>query len=128
MHFHERQADLWIVVEGRAAVGLADLRPLLRGQSDVPLTAQLQMPAGSSLLIPIGVAHGFLALEPLALIYLVTEEYDGTDEHGFAWNDRLANLQWPVQDPILSDRDRSNPSLLAAVASARQRGVLTLER
>ena len=37
--------------------------------------------------IPTGVAHGFLALEPLDLIYLVTNEYDGTDELGFAWDD-----------------------------------------
>ena len=38
-------------------------------------------------MIPAGVAHGFLALEPLELLYLVTNEYDGTDELGFAWDD-----------------------------------------
>ena len=41
--------------------------------------------SGSS--IPAGVAHGFLALEPLELLYLVTNEYDGSDELGFAWDD-----------------------------------------
>jgi dTDP-4-dehydrorhamnose 3,5-epimerase len=67
--------------------------------------------------IPVGVAHGFLALEPLELIYLVTNEYDGTDELGFAWDDPLAAVPWPALHmttdgrPVLSDRDRSNPSL-----------------
>lgn len=95
---------------------------------EVAATDQIEMPAGSSLLISKGVAHGFLALEPLALLYFVTEEYDGTDEHGFAWNDPHANLEWPIDDPIVSDRDRSNPSLMDAVAAARQRGVLTVDR
>ena len=39
------------------------------------------------MLIPTGVAHGFLALDPLDLVYFVTNEYDGTDELGFAWDD-----------------------------------------
>ena len=38
-------------------------------------------------MIPAGVAHGFLALEPLELLYLVTNLYDGSDELGFAWDD-----------------------------------------
>ena len=45
--------------------------------------------------IPIGVAHGFLALEPLQLIYLVTNEYDGSDELGFAWDDPRARQRRP---------------------------------
>ena len=66
--------------------------------------------------IPTGVAHGFLALEPLELIYLVTNEYDGTDELGFAWDDPAVAVDWPplagTADgrPILSARDGANPS------------------
>ena len=43
-------------------------------------------------MIPAGVAHGFLALEPLELLYLVTNEYDGSDELGFAWDDPTAGV------------------------------------
>jgi len=68
------------------------------------------------------VAHGFLALDQLTLAYLVTEEYDGTDEHGFAWDDHGAGIEWPEGSHVLSDRDRSNPGLAEAVAAARQRG------
>jgi dTDP-4-dehydrorhamnose 3,5-epimerase-like enzyme len=71
------------------------------------------------------VAHGFLALETLALVYLVTAEYDDTDELGFAWDDPLAAVPWPVVPgqadgrPILSGRDRSNPSLADLVGRLR---------
>jgi dTDP-4-dehydrorhamnose 3,5-epimerase len=72
--------------------------------------------------IPVGVAHGFLALEPLELVYLVTNEYDGTDELGFAWDDPAVDVPWPMLDltpdgrPILSERDRSNPTLAGLLA------------
>jgi dTDP-4-dehydrorhamnose 3,5-epimerase len=75
--------------------------------------------------IPTGVAHGFLALEPLQLLYLVTNEYDGSDELGFAWDDPAVGVQWPSVGgtpdgrPILSDRDRSNPTLAELVGSLR---------
>jgi dTDP-4-dehydrorhamnose 3,5-epimerase-like enzyme len=74
--------------------------------------------------IPVGVAHGFLALDDLQLIYFVTTAYDGTDELGFAWDDPLAAVAWPSftttdGNPILSDRDRGNPSLEALVARLR---------
>lgn len=128
MHFHERQCDLWIVLEGRAAVALTDLRPAIgQGATDVS-SRQLEMQAGSALFIPEGVAHGFLALERLALLYLVTNEYDGSDEHGFAWNDAAAGIDWPIDAPIVSDRDRSNPPLADAIAGARQRGRFSLAR
>ncbi len=78
--------------------------------------------------IPPGVAHGFVALQPMALLYGVSREYDGTDEHGFAWDDPTAAIGWPVKEPIPSGRDASNPSLEEAVAAARQRGVLAAPR
>jgi dTDP-4-dehydrorhamnose 3,5-epimerase-like enzyme len=71
------------------------------------------------------VAHGFLALEALTLVYLVTAEYDDTDELGFAWDDPLAGVPWPAVPgqadgrPILSGRDRSNPSLAHLVERLR---------
>ena len=38
----------------------------------------------------------------MTLVYLVTNEYDGTDELGFAWNDEQAGVPWPVSSPTLS--------------------------
>ena len=54
-----------------------------------------ELAADDWVVIPAGVAHGFLALEPLELLYLVTNEFDGSDELGFAWDDPAVGVPWP---------------------------------
>ncbi len=66
LHLHRRQDDLWIVADGRAFVALVDLRPLLDGSGTAPLVETRELRADEWVVIPTGVAHGFLALEPLA--------------------------------------------------------------
>ena len=117
LHLHQRQDDLWIVAEGRAFVALVDLRPMLEGTGSAPRIETRELRADEWVVIPTGIAHGFLALDPLQLIYLVTNEYDGSDELGFAWDDRAVAVDWPslagTPDgrPILSERDSANPPL-----------------
>jgi dTDP-4-dehydrorhamnose 3,5-epimerase len=115
MHFHRRQADLWLPVGGRATVGLFDLRAgsASRGRA-VTLELDAREPVG--LYIPPGVAHGFATVAPWAMLYLVDREYGGGDEEGFAWDDPDLGLAWPVRDPVLSERDRSSPSLETVLA------------
>lgn len=125
LHVHRRQLDYWVVADGRAWVALVDARPLLDGSGDRPIVETRELSVDATVTIPAGVAHGFLALEQLSLVYLVTAEYDATDELGFAWDDPLAAVPWPDVPgradarPILSGRDRSNPSLLALVERIR---------
>jgi hypothetical protein len=64
--------------------------------------------------------NGFYALERLALVYLVTGEYDETDEFSFTWDDPDAAIPWPTHDPILSDRGNQN-HLYRRVAAPAQR-------
>ncbi len=127
LHVHRRQLDHWTVMSGRAFVALVDVRPALDG-SGPPVVETRELAADEWVTIPAGVAHGFLALEPLELIYLVTNEYDGSDELGFAWDDADAAVPWPAVTaasgggrigPVLSERDRANPSLSELVASLR---------
>jgi dTDP-4-dehydrorhamnose 3,5-epimerase len=126
LHFHRRQLDYWVVTAGRAFVALVDVRPMLAG-APAPLVETRVIDADGWVVIPTGVAHGFLALEPLAMLYLVTNEFDGSDELGFAWDDPLAAVPWPTATdlptpdgrPILSDRDRTNPSLTELVRSLK---------
>jgi dTDP-4-dehydrorhamnose 3,5-epimerase len=124
LHLHRRQLDRWIVATGRAFVALVDVRPVLAGEPR-PAIETRELREDDWVEIPVGVAHGFLALEPLDLVYLVTTEYDGSDEHGFAWDDPLAAVPWPEVSgapdgrPILSERDRTNPSLETLVARLR---------
>ncbi len=116
LHLHRRQLDRWVVASGRAFVALVDVRPMLDG-ADRPGVETRELGPDDWVEIPVGVAHGFLALEPLELVYFVTTAYDGTDELGFAWDDPVAAVPWPVLHvtadgrPILSERDRANPPL-----------------
>ncbi len=114
LHYHLRQSDAWYVVAGRAQVALADLRDRSRPRPAV-VTLELSGENPAVLYIPPGVAHGFLALTELDLIYWVTHYYDGSDELGVAWNDPLLGVPWKLpgglEEPILSDRDRAAPRL-----------------
>lgn len=122
LHYHRRQLDYWVVGAGRAFVALVDVRPVAEGWGTAVVETR-ELGADEWVVIPSGVAHGFLALEPLELVYLVTNEFDGSDELGFAWDDPAVAVPWPLVPatpdgrPILSDRDRSNPSLVELVAS-----------
>jgi len=110
LHYHFRQVDYWFVPQGTIRVGLADLRRSSPTWG-VSQTVEIgdQNPLG--VFIPIGVAHGFVALTNATMTYLVDNYYDGTDEHGVAWNDPDLGVDWGVRDPILSPRDRQNPRL-----------------
>jgi len=125
LHLHQRQDDLWIVAEGRAFVALVDLRPMLDGTGSAPRIETRELGADEWVVIPTGIAHGFLALDPLQLIYLVTNEYDGSDELGFAWDDPAVGVPWPAVGatadgrPITSDRDAANPPLAELLVRLR---------
>jgi dTDP-4-dehydrorhamnose 3,5-epimerase len=125
LHYHRRQLDYWIVVGGRALVALVDVRPVVADLNAPAVVETRELAVGQTVTIPTGVAHGFLAMEPLQLLYLVTNEYDGTDELGFAWNDPAVGVPWPTIPgtpdgrPVLSERDQSNPSLAQLVRSLR---------
>jgi dTDP-4-dehydrorhamnose 3,5-epimerase len=122
LHYHRRQLDYWVVGTGRAFIALVDVRPVVAGAGPAVVETR-ELGADDWVVIPAGVAHGFLALEPLEMVYLVTNEFDGNDELGFAWDDPAVGEPWPAVAatpsgrPILSDRDQSTPSLAELVAS-----------
>ena len=62
------------------------------------------------LFIPPGFAHGFLALtDDVHLVYKCTEEYDAKLDTGLRWNDPDIGVVWPVQNPIISEKDMVLP-------------------
>lgn len=111
LHYHHHQVDYWYVLQGAIRAGLVDLRPT----SPTYLATQtIEMGTQNEvgLFIPIGVAHGFVALTDATLTYIVDNYYEGgADEFGVAWNDPDINLVWDISAPILSPRDARNPFL-----------------
>jgi dTDP-4-dehydrorhamnose 3,5-epimerase len=62
--------------------------------------------------VPPGFAHGFCVTSPTAQIeYKCTDLYDPASEIGIAWDDPELAIRWPAAEPVLSERDRRNPSL-----------------
>ena len=59
---------------------------------------------------PEGVAHGFQTLvDATEVFYQVSEIYRPEHARGVRWNDRMFGIEWPIRDPILSERDQAFP-------------------
>jgi dTDP-4-dehydrorhamnose 3,5-epimerase len=61
--------------------------------------------------VPAGCLHGFLAISDVLLSYKQTSEYDPSSEVRVLWSDPDLGIKWPSsREPIVSDKDRENPS------------------
>jgi dTDP-4-dehydrorhamnose 3,5-epimerase len=66
--------------------------------------------------LPPGFAHGFAVVSPVAQVeYKCTAIYDPKGELGIAWNDPALGIEWPIADPLLSDRDARHPPLASVL-------------
>jgi dTDP-4-dehydrorhamnose 3,5-epimerase len=108
LHYHMHQADYWYAPVGTIRVVLHDLR---EGGPTNGATQMLEISGENhkGVYIPPGVAHGFSALTDVVMTYLVDGYYNPADELGVAWNDPVIGADWGVAEPIMSERDRTNP-------------------
>jgi dTDP-4-dehydrorhamnose 3,5-epimerase len=61
--------------------------------------------------VPEGFAHGFQTLTDGAeVFYQISESYRPECARGVRWDDPLFGIEWPIRDPILSERDRIYPN------------------
>lgn len=61
------------------------------------------------LFVPRGFAHGFCTLvDDTEFQYKCDNEYEATSEGGLMWNDPTLNIYWPVENPILSEKDQQH--------------------
>lgn len=68
------------------------------------------------LYVPVGFGHGFAVLsEEADVTYLLSSPYDPATESGIAWDDPDVGVAWPVEDPLLSERDKEAPRLAEVV-------------
>src|SRR3972149_10717874 len=67
----------------------------------------------TALIIPSGVGNSICVVDdqPVYYVYLNSEEWESSKAKGIAWDDPDLNINWPVKDPIISERDKNNPRL-----------------
>jgi len=99
------------VVVGSAYLVAVDIRknsPTLGQWAGYEVSAENKL----NIWAPAGFARGFCVLSEFAEIeYLTTGIYNGACESGIAWNDPEIGIDWPVEDPVLSDKDQFAQSL-----------------
>ena len=97
-HFHRRQTDCWVPVQGMLQVALVDLR-----KPSPTFGARNTFYVGSlrpwQLLIPPGVAHGYkvIGADPAVLVYVTDRFYDPQDEGRIPYNDPQIQYDWETQ-------------------------------
>ena len=105
------QAKLCRVIEGEALDVVVDIRvdsPHFGKWASVRLSAKEQ----NQIYIPVGFAHGFLAMsETVQFLYKCSDYYAPSDEYGILWNDPALAINWGTKSPVLSQRDANNPKL-----------------
>ncbi len=112
------QGKLVSVLEGEVYDVAVDIR---RGSPTFGQWDAVILSAGNKrqFWIPEGFAHGFAVLSERALFsYLCTEMYDRATDAGVRWNDASIGIDWPIREPLLSDKDARAP-LLSEVAPER---------
>ena len=99
------QGKLVRVISGQVLDVAVDLRP------DSPTFGQyetflLDAKLANMAYIPEGFAHGFVALEDSVFSYKCTNVYNKAAEAGILWNDPDLNIDWGIQNPIVSEKDQ----------------------
>lgn len=113
LHFQIQrpQAKLVQAVTGEIFDVVVDIRPASKtfGQWAGILISQQNK---RQVFIPAGFAHGFCVLSPTAhFLYKCTKFYNPDDEGGIIWSDPLIGIEWPIREPIISEKDRRYPPL-----------------
>ncbi len=109
VQFHCLRWDYVIVLEGRATIGLKDIRPDKQsfGRSQL-IEVNGQQPVVVT--IPPGVAHGIFASSAMRHLYGLTVPWDGSDEDlGCRYDDPALAMRWPSEAPFVLPRDLAPP-------------------
>lgn len=99
-------------LNGEVFVAIVDIRP------DSPTFKQVETfiindENRIALFVSKGLANSYCVTgdSDVHYIYLVDAYYDGSDTRAVIWNDPDLAIDWPLKDPILSERDKNNPKL-----------------
>lgn len=120
MHLHLGHDELFMLLQGKAFVGLRDVRP---GSPTRNRSCLIELHGAGPVVVmfPRGLVHGWYFSEASMHLQSVTEcyeEYHPQDNLGCRWDDRGLEIPWPCSNPILSARAAAFPSLSELVDSA----------
>ena len=105
------QAKLVRCIKGAVLDVAVDLRkgsPTYMQWEAVELSAENKR----QLFIPRGFGHGFLTLtEDVEFVYKTDNYYNYESDRGIIWNDPYLDIDWGIDNPILSDKDKISPFL-----------------
>ena len=107
LHFQKgehAQGKLVRVINGRVLDVAVDMRPESPtfGKWEI---YDLDAKSNKMVYIPKGFAHGFLALENSIFSYKCTARYNKESEGGIIWNDPQLQIEWPIEQPNVSEKD-----------------------
>ncbi len=105
------QAKLVYVITGEIFDVAVDIRqgsPTFGQWAGTVLSAENKR----QIFVPEGFAHGFCVLSETAdVIYKCSDLYAPGDEYGISWADQTIGIDWPIEAPVVSNKDTQNPSL-----------------
>jgi dTDP-4-dehydrorhamnose 3,5-epimerase len=113
LHFQVKkpQGKLVTVLSGTVFDVAVDVNPISKTFGKY-ISAILSGDNGYQLYIPPGYAHGFCVLSETAKFhYKCTDYYSPDDERGVIWNCPELKIDWPIANPILSEKDKEYPIL-----------------
>lgn len=110
MHWQEQphgQTKVVWVATGRILDVLVDVRPDSSSYGRW-VAVELSAEEPDSLLVPIGVAHGFQTLEQdSSVVYLMRGSYEPSSARTLRWDDPSVAIEWPRPVAVVSDSDRA---------------------
>lgn len=118
LHFQKKphqQGKLVRVITGKALDIAVDIRkdsPSFGKHVSILLDSKLN----NMVYVPEGFAHGFVALEDTIFSYKCTNFYHKSAESGIIWNDKQLNIDWGINNPLVSDKDQALPSFEKIIA------------
>jgi dTDP-4-dehydrorhamnose 3,5-epimerase len=123
VHVHASHTDYVTVADGACVVGLRDVRA---SSSTAGLACVLTMTGDQpeGLVIPPGVAHGFLHQRDTLMLLGMSETFDPGDQLACRWDDPSLEIDWPTAPTILSAKDAAAPTMATMISDLAERASL----
>jgi dTDP-4-dehydrorhamnose 3,5-epimerase len=123
MHFQlppSQEGKLVRCIRGEIFDAVVDLRSDRESYLN-KVTILLNDTERAALYIPPGCAHGFQALvDDTEVLYMMTDDYEPALSRGFRWDDPVFDIDWPISNPIINERDASYADFDESAVSAWQ--------